>query len=125
MGVNPVSFLVLPKILASLVMAPVLIITSIFLSLYSGYVFAGVLNLISGADFLLGIQSNFQPDTIQILLVKALVYGFLVSSISSFQGLSTQGGALEVGLSNTNSIVISSIAIITSEYLLIKFFATY
>ena len=125
MGVNPVSFLVLPKILASLIMAPVLIIASIFLSIFSGYLFVSLLGLISGTDYILGIQTDFQTSVAHIILIKAIVYGFLVSSISSFQGLNTQGGALEVGVSNTRSIVISSIAVITSEYFLIQLFSAW
>jgi phospholipid/cholesterol/gamma-HCH transport system permease protein len=121
-GVNPVSFLVLPKILASLLMVPVLIVLSIFVSLLSGYLACIGFELISGTDYVAGIRSDFQPFNISIALIKAVTYGFIVSSISSFSGINTQGGALEVGHSNTKAIVKSSIAILVSEYLITNFY---
>jgi len=123
MGINPGSFLVLPKILASLIMSPVLIVISIFVSIFSGYVFVDFLELISGTEYLIGIRSDFQPGVINMIMTKAVVYGILVSSIASFQGLNTRGGALEVGNSNTRSIVISSIAILASDYVLTNLFS--
>ena len=121
-GVNPVSFLVLPKILASLLMVPVLIVLSIFISLLSGYLSCIGFELISGTDYVAGIRSDFQSFNITIALIKAVTYGFIVSSISSFSGINTQGGALEVGHSNTKAIVKSSIAILVSEYLITNFY---
>ncbi|MEQ9403221.1 MAG: ABC transporter permease [Cyclobacteriaceae bacterium] len=116
MGVNPISFLVLPKILASVFMVPVLIIIAVFLALMSGYLTVTALDLISGTDYITGIRSDFNGFIVTITLIKALFYGFLVSSISSFSGFHTKGGALEVGKSNTKAIVRSSILILVSEY---------
>ena len=123
-GINPVSFLVLPMILASAIMVPVLIIIACFLSLVSGYVTVMTIDLISGTDYLYGIKYDFKEFIILITLIKAVVYGFLVSSISSFSGFNTQGGALEVGKSNTKAIVRSSIFILIAEYLIINLYGT-
>ncbi len=123
-GVNPVSFLVLPMILASLIMVPVLIIIASFLAISSGYLVVQVMDLISGTDYLYGIRFDFKQVNIVILLVKAITYGFIVSTISSFSGYYTKGGALEVGKSNTLAIVRSSILILVAEYLITNFYGT-
>lgn len=122
MGVNPVSFLVLPKILASMIMVPALIIIACFLALTSGYLASVSLDLISGTDYITGIQYDFKEFIVTVTLIKAVVYGFIVSSISSFSGFNTHGGALEVGKSNTKAIVRSSIFILVAEYLITNFY---
>ena len=117
-GVNSVSFLALPVILASTAMVPLLIIIACFLSLTSGYLSVMVMDLITGVDYVIGIRYDFNAFIIQVVLVKAFVYGFLVSSVSAFSGFDTVGGALEVGKSNTKAIVRSSILVLAADYFL-------
>lgn len=119
MGINPISFLVLPMILASLAMVPVLITIASFLSLFSGYLTVIATDLISGTDYLYGLKYDFKSFVLLVTLIKAVAFGFIVSSASAFSGFSTKGGALEVGRSNTKAIVRSSIFILLAEYFII------
>ncbi len=116
MGVNAVSFLALPVVLASTIMVPVLIVISCFLSLTSGYFSVMAMDLITGVDYIIGIRYDFNPFIVKVVLVKSFVYGFLVSTVSAFSGFNTVGGALEVGKSNTKAIVRSSILILAADY---------
>lgn len=123
MGINSASYLVLPKILASILMFPVLVIFSAFISIYGGYLTALLTGIVSGADYLAGIKIEFVPFQIAFFLIKAVAYGFLVAAISAFRGFYTQGGALEVGQSSTAAVTSSCIAILAADYLLANLFA--
>jgi phospholipid/cholesterol/gamma-HCH transport system permease protein len=118
MGINATSYLVLPKIIASILMFPVLVIMAGFVSIYGGYLTAQLTGVISGTDYILGIQMDFIPFQVTFALIKAVVFGFLVAAISSYKGYFTSGGALEVGQSSTNAVTSSCIAILAGDYLL-------
>lgn len=118
MGINATSYLVFPKILASVLMFPVLVILSAFISIYSGYLTSLATGVISGTDYLIGIQIEFIPFTVVFALIKAVVYGFLVAAISAYQGFFTRGGALEVGQSSTSAVTNSCIAVLAADFLL-------
>lgn len=118
MGINATSYLVLPKIIASVLMFPVLVVMAAFISIYGGYLTALITGVISGNDYILGIQMDFIPFQVTFALIKALVFGFIVAAISSYKGFYTTGGALEVGQSSTNAVTSSCIAILASDYLL-------
>ena len=118
MGINSVSFLVLPKIVASLIMYPMLVILAGFLAILGGY-FAGTLTgVVTPQDYIYGIRADFLGFNVAFALIKSFVFAFLVSSISSFKGYYTSGGALEVGQSSTSAVTNSCIAILVADYLL-------
>ena len=117
-GINATSYLVLPKIIASVIMFPILVILAGFVGIYGGYLTTLVTNVISSTDYIKGIQLDFVPFSIVFALIKAVIFGFLVASISSFKGFFTFGGALEVGHSSTKAVTSSCIAILCSDYLL-------
>jgi phospholipid/cholesterol/gamma-HCH transport system permease protein len=118
MGINAVSYLVLPKIVATVLVYPMLVIISGFLSIYGGYL-AGVLTgVITETEYIYGIRADFNPFTVTFALIKSVVFAFLISSISAYKGYYTQGGALEVGKASTSAVTNSCIAILTADYLL-------
>lgn len=118
MGINSASYLVLPKIVASMLMYPMLVILSGFLCMYGGYLTALATGIISGYDFIYGIRYEFVEFNIAFALIKAFVFAFLVASISAYKGYYTTGGALEVGRSSTAAVTNSCIAILLADYLL-------
>ncbi len=118
MGINSASYLVLPKIIATLLMYPLLVILAGLLSLIGGY-FAGVFSgVISPYEYNYGLQFEFNPFVVKFALIKSIVFAFLVSTISSFKGYYTKGGALEVGIASTKAVTESVIAILLADYLL-------
>lgn len=118
MGVNSLSYLVLPKIMAAIFFFPVLVIFSIGLSLIGGWLALILSGLLSTEDYVLGIRYDFQIGHISYALTKTVVFGFLIVSISAFQGYYTKGGALDVGRSSTQAVVNSSVAILIANFLL-------
>jgi len=118
MGINSTSYLVFPKIIASVLMFPVLVIIAAFIAIVGGYVISLATGVVSGNDYLTGIQIEFVPFRVTFALIKAITYGFLVAAISSFKGYYTEGGALEVGQSSTSAVTQSCIAILVANLLL-------
>jgi len=118
MGINAASYLVLPKIIASVLMYPMLVVLSGFLTIWGGYVTSLLTGVMTGTDYIIGIRMEFIPFNVAFALIKALVFAFLIASISSFKGFYTSGGALEVGQSSTAAVVSSCIAVLLADYLL-------
>lgn len=118
MGINSASYLVLPKIIAALIMYPLLVILAMFLSIYGGYIAGTLTNIITEQEYIYGIRLDFNPYTIQFALIKSLAFAFLISSISAYKGFFTKGGALEVGIASTSAVTNSCIAILLADYLL-------
>lgn len=112
MGVNSVSYLVAPKIVASFVINPVLYIFSVFIGILGGLfsgIFSGVVNF---EDFIYGLHFTFNPYYVTYSIIKTIFFAFIFTSIPAFYGYSVQGGALEVGKAGTKAVVDSSIAIL-------------
>lgn len=118
MGINSVSYLVLPKIIASILMYPLLVIIAGVCALAGGYLVGTITDVITPNDYVYGIRYAFNPFTVTFALIKSVVFAFLVASISSYQGYYTQGGALEVGVSSTKAVTNSVIAVLLSDYFL-------
>ncbi len=118
MGINSASYLVLPKLLAAIVMFPLLAVLSGFLGIFGGYLAGTLTGILTPEEYIYGIRFSFVPFNAVIPLVKACVFGFLIATISSFKGFYTSGGALEVGQSSTAAVTNSCIAILVADYLL-------
>ena len=118
MGVNSLSYLVLPKIIAAVMFFPILIIFSMALSLFGGWISLLISNLCSTETYLLGIKTDFKVFNIVYALTKTIVFGFLIASISSFYGYFVKGGSINVGKASTQAVVISSIAILIANFIL-------
>lgn len=118
MGINSISYLVLPKIIASILMYPMLVIIAGVCALAGGYLAGTIADIITPNDYVYGIRFQFNAFFVTFALIKSVVFAFLVASISSFKGYYTEGGALEVGVSSTQAVTNSVIAVLVSDYLL-------
>lgn len=121
MGINSASYLVLPKILAGLIMYPALVIIAGFLAIYGGYVAGTLAGVITAQEYIYGIRSDFMDFNVFFALIKALVFSFLIVSISAYKGYFTEGGALEVGISSTKAVTNSCIAVLLADFILAQF----
>jgi phospholipid/cholesterol/gamma-HCH transport system permease protein len=118
MGINSASYLILPKIIAAVLTFPLLVIIAAFLSIYGGYLAASLAGLMTQKEYIYGIRFNFHGFNLTFAIIKSLVFAFLISSISAYQGYYTRGGALEVGRSSTNAVTYSCIAVLLADFLL-------
>lgn len=118
MGVNSASYLILPKIIAAVFFFPFLIICSMGLSLVGGYYAVTLPGLVSHEEYIFGVRAFFKVGDIFYALEKTCAFAFIITSISSYFGYYTKGGALDVGTSSTNAVVWSSIAILCTNLVL-------
>ena len=118
MGINSASYLVLPKIIAALITFPLLVIISGFLSMLAGYWVGALTGVLTEKEYVEGLRYMFIPYNVTFALIKSFVFAFLISSIASFEGYYTKGGALEVGKSGTSAVTKSCIAILLADYFL-------
>jgi phospholipid/cholesterol/gamma-HCH transport system permease protein len=118
MGVNTAAYLITPKIIAALVMIPILVAISAFVGISGGYLASVPTELLSHGDFVRGLRSFFDPYNVFIMFVKAVVYSFLLTSISCYQGYYVKGGSIELGQASTNAVVFSDIAILLADYII-------
>jgi len=118
MGVNSANYLILPKIIAFVAVIPCLVIVSMFFGIFGGYIIAYFTDIISVSDYTYGIQFAFVPYYITYSIIKAMVFAFLIVSITAFYGYKVQGGALEVGKASTSGVVVSSVMILMFNLIL-------
>lgn len=118
MGINSASYLVLPKVIASLLMYPLLVILAGVCALVGGYLVGSITGIITPTDYIYGIRFVFNEYMVTFALIKSFVFAFMISTISCFKGYFTKGGALEVGISSTEAVTTSVIAVLIGDYLL-------
>ncbi len=118
LGINTTSYLVLPKILASILTYPLLVIVAAFLAIYSGLIAAEFVVSVAPEDYIRGLRHLFNPSSLYFALYKSLVYAFLISSISAYRGFYIAGGAVAVGKASTRAVTDSCIAILLADYIL-------
>lgn len=123
MGVNSASFLILPKIIASLIFFPFLVILSMSIGMVGAWV-GGLSVDVTTSDFLYGLKYEFIPFYVTYAMVKTLFFAFIVSSVSSYFGYHAKGGAVSVGRSSTEAVVYSSIIILVFNFILTKLILT-
>ncbi|MEI7491873.1 MAG: ABC transporter permease [Bacteroidota bacterium] len=112
MGVNSANYLIFPKVVASVLIYPVLIVFSMWLGIIGGGAAMMFSKLVSMHDYIHGIRIDFEAFTIFYALTKTIFFAFIIATVSGFFGYQTQGGALEVGQASTKAVVVSSIVII-------------
>jgi len=118
MGINSASYLVLPKIIATLLFNPILTLISICIGIFGGWVAGTLSGVVTSENFIYGIQYAFIPYYITYSLIKTLFFAFIITSVSSFQGYYVNGGSLEVGRSSTKAVVYSSVLILLFNVIL-------
>lgn len=124
MGVHTPSYLIAPKIIASLITIPLLICVAAFLSLAAGMYAGEASGFVERSDFIAGLQmtptgAGMITKNVSIMITKAFVFSFIISSIACYQGFFVKGGAIEIGKASTRSVVYGNIFILVADYFLI------
>lgn len=122
MGINSAGYLIFPKIAAAVFIFPFLIALSMFLGLCGGFVMGVSSGACTAYEYVFGIQAFFEPWKLYYAFTKVIIFAFIITSVSSYYGYHTEGGALEVGKSSTNAVVYSSILILLFGLILTNLF---
>jgi phospholipid/cholesterol/gamma-HCH transport system permease protein len=124
MGINSLNHLVFPKILATVFFYPFLIALAMVLGIFGGWI-AGVLSgLFSGVDYVVGLQTDFNPFLVTYAIIKTLVFAFLIATVPSYHGYYVKGGSIAVGKASTQSVVWTTILIVIANYFLTQMLLT-
>jgi len=118
MALNPIKYLVAPRVVASFLMLPVLTVISDFLGVVGGYIVGVKMLGVNEGAFINRIEKSVELADIYNGLVKAAVFGLILSIISCYKGYNTRGGAEGVGRATTEAVVLSSVTILISDYVL-------
>lgn len=118
MGINTRAYLVGPKILAALVVIPMLIVLAAMLGIWGGRLAGTLSGIISGDEFDKGLLLGFVPYNVFFALSKAYTFAFLISSIPAYYGYNVKGGALEIGRASTKAVVVTCVSVLFADYIL-------
>jgi phospholipid/cholesterol/gamma-HCH transport system permease protein len=122
MGINSAGYLIFPKVAAAIIIFPFLIALSMFLGILGGYVMGVSSGACTEYEYVYGIQAFFEPWKLYYAFTKVIVFAFIITSVASYCGYYTAGGALEVGRSSTSAVVYSSILILLFGLILTNLF---
>lgn len=112
MGVNSPSFLVMPKIIASVLFNPILIMISIGMGIWGGYLIGETTHMWSKSDYIIGLQMPMANRLFFYTFVKTVCFAFVIAIVPAFYGYHVKGGSLEVGRSSTSAVVWTSVILI-------------
>lgn len=115
MGVNSAGFLVLPKVVASTLLSPLLMLLSLALGVFGGYIVVEFTQIIPTASYITGIKAFYNGFYIWYSCFKMSLFCFMISSIAAYNGYYAKGGSLGVGKSSTQAIVTTSILILLAD----------
>ena len=118
LAVDPVPYLIVPRIIAGIIMLPVLTVLADFIGIFGGYLVAVKMLHANPVIYIRRTFDFMEWRDIYIGLFKSSCFGLIISTIGSHKGLSTEGGAEGVGKATTGSVVLSSMLILISDYIL-------
>jgi phospholipid/cholesterol/gamma-HCH transport system permease protein len=119
-GVNPIKKLVTPRVISSIIMLPVLTVIGDAVSLFGGYYIAVFVSHQSGSFYWSQIKDIMIFENIFSGIAKPFIFGYLISCISCYMGLSTKGGSRGLRKATTTAVVLSTIMIIVSDFILTR-----
>lgn len=115
MGVNSAGFLVLPKVTAATILSPLLMMLSLVLGLFGGWIVVETTQIIPPPSYITGIKAFYNGFYLFYSCFKMSLFCFMISSIAAFHGYHATGGSLGVGRSSTQAIVATSILILMAD----------
>ena len=122
LSADPISYLVVPRIIAGIIMLPILIIFADIIGIMGGW-FIGIQSLdFNGSVYIKNTIDVLDASDIYSGLIKASVFGFIISVMGSYQGFHSRGGAQGVGRATTNAVVSASVLILASNYIMTNLF---
>lgn len=117
MGVNTPSYLIGPKIVASMIVAPCLITLSVCLGIIGGGIAGTIGKFYTYSEYIRGLQDNLNTYDIRIMFIKTFLFAFIITSVACYKGFFVSGGAIEIGKASTQAVVLSSIVVIIVNFI--------
>ncbi|MDE2731908.1 MAG: ABC transporter permease [Bacteroidota bacterium] len=118
MGLNSVGYLIVPRVVAGVLMFPILYVAACFVGVMGAFGAAMLTDVVSVGEFISGAQAHYDDFGPWFGLIKSLVFGFFITSISCYMGYYTEGGAEGVGKSTTRAAVTSCVVVLIADLVL-------
>ena len=118
MCVNTSAYLILPKLIAAILMIPILVCAAALIGIAGAYLASVPVGLFTSAEFIKGVRSFFVPYNVYMMMVKAVTFGYILTSVSCYQGYFVKGGSIELGEASTRAVVYSNILILLADYVI-------
>jgi len=118
MGINPIRYLIVPRVIASTVMLPVMTILSDAIAVFGGFLVAVMFLGVTPATYLNGLKDFFYMKDLMSGLIKSVFFGNIIGTMGCFYGFRTEGGAEGVGTATTRAVVASCVLVLILDYLL-------
>lgn len=117
MGVNSANYLILPKIMGLMTIMPILVTFSVASGIIGAYC-TSFMGTTTASELTEGFHYEFNQWFFWCGMIKAVVYAFIITSVSAYKGYTVEGGSVEVGASSTDAVVTSSILILFADIFL-------
>ncbi len=118
MGINPLQYLVVPRLIAAVLMLPLLVGIFNFLGIIGAYLLGVYILNLNPQEFLDRVIYLVDFEDLYMGLVKSMCFGAIIAVVSCYKGFYTSGGAEGVGRAATQSVVIASVSVLVSDYFL-------
>lgn len=118
MGVSTSTYLILPKVIAAMIMIPVLVSAASIIGVLGAYIASVPTGFFLNEEFVRGLRSFFEPYNVFMMFVKAFVFAYILTNVSCYQGYFVKGGSIELGAASTRAVVYSNILILLADYII-------
>jgi phospholipid/cholesterol/gamma-HCH transport system permease protein len=118
MAVNPIQFLVLPRLIAAMIVTPILTLLFFVIGMGGAYLVAVVLQGVDQGQWVSKLRDLVEPNDVLQGLIKSVFFGFLVTLIGCYQGYHASGGGRGVGIGTTRAVVMGSVTTLVLDYFL-------
>ena len=122
MGINTPGYLIGTKILGTIFTVPSLVVLSAILGILGGLAAVVLTGLATVGEYKIGLRAFYQPFNTNLMLIKGVIFSFVLSSVSCYQGYHVQGGAIQIGEASTRAVVFSDILILVLDYFIAALF---
>ncbi len=122
LATNPYKYLIAPRLIAGVAMMPILVLIADIIGVFGGYLVSIYKLGFNPYIYMKNTIDFMEPQDVISGLVKAAVFGFLITLMGCYHGFNSKGGAQGVGAATTNAVVSASILILSSNYLITEMF---
>lgn len=122
---DPVAFLIIPRLIAAIIMLPILTVFADVFGVLSGLMAAVTITDVKYAQFMEGVRLGYDQFQVTYSLIKATLFGAAIAYLCTYEGYTTRGGAEGVGQSTAKAVVVSSIAILILDAITAVLLAPY